>query len=239
MKIQKLTSLFCLIVLLTIVSGCRRNANTFWEDTQTAGRHVNRGFRSLGGKHTDSRQICSRDEFIGPDEYAGAVFASDYVPLADDPNVSEANITERMNPSSRFLPGEQGSPIPGIQAFKDPSTNPKLSGVFRNIHFPYNGNLVKGDDNLTIVRNVADYMKKNHNTYVFVEGHCDERGPESYNFSLGSQRSNAVRNMLISEGVNPDNIFTISYGKDRPIIIGHDEGSWQQNRRAEFKVYER
>jgi peptidoglycan-associated lipoprotein len=98
---------------------------------------------------------------------------------------------------------------------------------------------VKGDDNLQTLQNVADYMRSQPNLYVFVEGHCDERGPEAFNLALGSRRSNAVRNLLINAGVSPDNVFTISYGKERPLVLEHHEEAWGKNRRAEFKVYKR
>jgi peptidoglycan-associated lipoprotein len=114
-----------------------------------------------------------------------------------------------------------------------------LGKVFRNVHFDYNSNLIKGQENFEILKDVGTYMRQNRNTYVFVEGHCDERGPEAYNLALGSQRSNNVRNFLIQEGVSPDNIFTISYGKERPLMHEHCEDAWAQNRRAEFKVYQR
>lgn len=201
---------------------------------------MNRGFRSLGGKHGNSRQISSRDQFMCADDPLSPTFqADDFIPLSDDPNTTGLSMGDMVSRPPRENPGDPGSSIPGIAAFHDPSTNPRLAPIFRHIHFGYNSSLVKGEDNLYVVRNVSDYMKEHPNTYVFVEGHCDERGPEAYNYALGVHRSNSVRNMLISEGVSPDNIFTISYGKDRPIIIGTDEESWQQNRRAEFKVYER
>lgn len=235
-----------LLAIMLIFTGCNRNPNTMWEDTKSAGRYMNRGFNSLGGKHGDSRQVYSRDEFMGP-EYDDVNYqqtennqaVNDYVPLSDDPNVPDMSMSDVVSRPPRETPGDPGSSIPGIQAFKDPSTNPRLANIFRNITFPYNGSLIKGDDNLQTIHNVAEYLKSHSNTYVFVEGHCDERGPEAYNLALGSHRSNAVRNMLIDDGVNPDNIFTISYGKERPVIMGHDEESWQQNRRAEFKVFER
>ena len=87
------------------------------------------------------------------------------------------------------------------------------------------------------IRAIAAYMKRNPGTYLFVEGHCDERGAEAYNLALGAKRSNSVRNLLIKEGVSPDNVFTVSYGKERPADFGHTEDSWAKNRRAEFKIY--
>lgn len=237
MKILKSILLINLMILaVTLPTGCRRNSNAVWEDTKTASRHINRGVRSLGGKNGSSRQVVSKDDFYGYDSQDMA--QSEYVPLSDDPNAQDLAMSEMSRPPSE-TPGDPGSSIPGIEAFQDPSTNPRLAGVFRNVHFGYNSSLIKGQENLEIVKNVADYMRQNPNTYIFVEGHCDERGPEAYNLALGSHRSNGVRNILIQEGVNPDNIFTISYGRERPIIIGHDDESWAQNRRAEFKVYQR
>jgi len=65
-----------------------------------------------------------------------------------------------------------------------------------------------------------------------VEGHSDERGTREYNLALGERRANAAKNYLISLGVDPSRISTISYGKERPIALGSDEQSWAQNRRA-------
>lgn len=238
MKTMSYTLIVCLLFLGVCFSSCRRNTNAVWEDTKSAGRHVNRGFKSLGGKHGDSRLVQSRGEFFCADD-GDPCMSGDFVPLSDDPNAQELSMSEMVTRPPRETPGDPGSSIPGISAFQDPTTNPRLAGVFRNVIFSYNSTLVKGDENLTTVRNVADYMRQHPNTYVFVEGHCDERGTEAYNLALGSNRANAVRNVLISEGVNPDNIFTISYGRERPLVRGNDEDSWQQNRRAEFKVYER
>ncbi|MBA3957367.1 MAG: OmpA family protein [Parachlamydiaceae bacterium] len=239
MQSLKLLLLIPLALTSLCLTSCRRTPDTVWEDTKSAGRHVNRGFRSLGGKHGSSRQINSRGEFFpGEDEIISVTPCSEpeFTPLSDTPN---NNLRMSDSRAPRESPGDPGSSIPGIEAFRDPSTNPKWAATFRNVYFPYNSSLVKSPENLETIRNVSNYMKQNPNTYVFVEGHCDERGPEAYNLALGSHRSNAVRNMLIAQGVNPDNIFTISYGKERPTIAGNDDESWQQNRRAEFKVYER
>ena len=75
--------------------------------------------------------------------------------------------------------------------------------------------------------------------YLFVEGHCDKRGPQAYNFALGANRANSVRALLVKEGVNADHIFTVSYGKERPLADGDGEEFFRVNRRGQFKVYER
>ncbi|GAB4574619.1 MAG: hypothetical protein Tsb008_12620 [Rhodothalassiaceae bacterium] len=71
---------------------------------------------------------------------------------------------------------------------------------------------------------------------VLVEGHADERGTREYNIALGERRANATRNYLVALGVSPDRIRTISYGKERPAVLGSGEAVWSQNRRAVLKV---
>lgn len=239
----KFYSIIPLILTTIFLTGCNRNTDSVWEDTKTASRHVKRGMRALGGKHGDSRQINARDEFIcSNDPYSNAPSydqSDEFIPLADDPNNDDLAMADMVTRPPRQTPGDPGCSIPGIESFQDPATNSSLSGVFRNVYFAYNSSLVKGTENLETIRNVANYMRHYPNTYIFVEGHCDERGPEAYNLALGSHRSNAVRNLLINEGISPDNIFTVSYGKERPLVFGNDEESFQQNRRAEFKVYQR
>ena len=114
-----------------------------------------------------------------------------FVPLADYQNPDDVAMGDFVAPQPRETPGDPGSSIPGIEAFRDPSMSPELARVFRSVHFDYNSNLVKGDDNLMILRDVTRYMQTHPNTYIFVEGHCDERGPEAFNLALGARRSNA------------------------------------------------
>jgi len=240
MKSVKLLNIFALAALCVAFSGCCRNSDDVWDDTKTASRHMERGFRSLGGKHGHSRQVQSPDEFMCWDEdpfYAGC--GQDFEGFADDPNASTGEMGDFRARQPNQSPGDPGSSIPGISAFKDPQSIPGLGGVFRSISFDYNSNLVKGSGNLDTLHRVADYLRTHPNTYVFIEGHCDQRGAEAYNLALGARRSNAVRNLLVKEGADPDRIFTISYGKERLLVQGDHEEAWSMNRRAEFKVYVR
>ncbi len=216
--------------------GCSRSSYDVWEDTKTCGRHINRGLCCLGGGPTRSRAVCSPDEFYYEDVYDDSN-GEDFVPLMDNSRPVGMNMNERPVPPPRETPGEAGSSIPGIESFSDPSLNPATAGIFRNIQFDYDSSFVKGENNLATVRNIAQYMKSHPNAYLFVEGHCDERGPEAYNLALGSRRAHAVRNMLLQQGVHPDQVFTISYGKERPLVMEHHDEGWAQNRRAEFKIY--
>lgn len=73
------------------------------------------------------------------------------------------------------------------------------------------------------------------NATVRVEGHCDERGTIDYNIALGQRRAESVRRYLITQGIPPANIKTISYGEERPLVDAHNEAAWKQNRRAEIR----
>lgn len=227
-----------LLTACLALTACQRSSTEVWEDTKTCSRQVGKGFNSLRGKQGDSRAVANPDEFYIQDDNSCIPVGQDFIPLEDNSGISQMQVAEMAVPQPKETPGDPGSSIPGIEAFRDPSTDPKYANIFRNVHFEYNSHLVKGD-NADTVHRIADYMRGHPNTYVFVEGHCDERGPEAFNLSLGARRANSVRSMLVSEGINPDHIFTISYGKERPLVLDHHEEAWGQNRRAEFKVYQR
>src|SRR5258706_16444579 len=82
---------------------------------------------------------------------------------------------------------------------------------------------------------IANRMKQNYRSKgLRIEGHCDERGTEEYNRSLGERRAGAIREYLVRAGVDYSLIDTISYGEDRPSVPGHNEAAWSKNRRGEF-----
>ena len=72
----------------------------------------------------------------------------------------------------------------------------------------------------------------------YIEGHCDDRGTTEYNISLGQRRADILENYLLSQGILPDHISTISYGEERPISQGSNEENWSKNRRAVIMVQE-
>jgi peptidoglycan-associated lipoprotein len=82
----------------------------------------------------------------------------------------------------------------------------------------------------------SDWMKMNGSITVVVEGHCDERGTREYNLALGDRRASAAKQYLESMGVGGGRVETISYGKERPAVLGSNEDAWAQNRRAVMVV---
>ncbi|MCX7717870.1 MAG: peptidoglycan-associated lipoprotein Pal [Candidatus Sumerlaeaceae bacterium] len=87
------------------------------------------------------------------------------------------------------------------------------------------------------LRQNAQWMQSNPGVAIQIEGHCDERGTADYNYALGQRRADAARNYLISQGVDPGRLHTISYGSERPDDPGQNEMAWARNRRAQFLVY--
>ena len=83
---------------------------------------------------------------------------------------------------------------------------------------------------------LAAWMNSYPATTIGIEGHCDERGTREYNLALGERRASAVHDYLVALGVAPNRLSTISYGKERPAVLGSNEESWAQNRRDVFVV---
>lgn len=77
----------------------------------------------------------------------------------------------------------------------------------------------------------AQWLLKYPTKHARIEGNCDERGTREYNLALGERRATAAKNYLVSLGVDPSRLSTISYGKERPVALGSNEAAWAKNRR--------
>jgi len=122
-------------------------------------------------------------------------------------------------------PAPQTGPIPGSRAdfLQQAGTD--------TIHFGTDLYDIDAESQAILSRQ-AQWLAKNPNVSVTIEGHCDERGTREYNLALGDRRANAAKNYLVNAGVAASRLSVISYGKERPVATGSDEGSWAQNRRA-------
>ena len=86
------------------------------------------------------------------------------------------------------------------------------------------------------LQRLAVWLNSNPSVTLTIEGHCDERGTREYNLALGERRANSVRDFLVALGINPGRVDTVSYGKERPAVLGSNESAWAQNRRGAFVV---
>ena len=99
------------------------------------------------------------------------------------------------------------------------------------VYFDFDKAEIRASDAATL-NDQAAWLKKYPNITIVIEGHCDERGTREYNLALGERRANAVKEYLVSRGVSASRVETISYGKERPAVLGSNESAWQQNRRG-------
>ncbi|MFA5593591.1 MAG: peptidoglycan-associated lipoprotein Pal [Micavibrio sp.] len=120
--------------------------------------------------------------------------------------------------------GYDSSAVPGSQ--QDLATN-----VGDRVFFAYDSYDVAPEARDTLNRQ-AEWLNRYPNLSITIEGHADERGTREYNIALGERRAQSVRNYLVSMGVSSSRINTISYGKERPAVVGSDAASWAQNRRG-------
>lgn len=109
------------------------------------------------------------------------------------------------------------------------------SGDFSPAFFDLDSYTIRADARTVLDKN-AKVLRDHSTVNVTIEGHCDERGTVEYNQALGEKRAMAARDYLVAAGIPASRLDVISYGKERPFATGHDEGSWQQNRRANFVV---
>ena len=107
--------------------------------------------------------------------------------------------------------------------------------AFETIYFDFDKSDIKSDQRNNISKN-AKLLSDNRSVRIRIEGHCDERGTNEYNIALGQRRTDSIKQYLIDYGIASSRITTISYGEERPVATGHNESSWSQNRRGEFKI---
>jgi peptidoglycan-associated lipoprotein len=146
--------------------------------------------------------------------------------------LADAEIAPPFDASTKLKEGAEGMPLP------DPSLRAnwvRNREIFKKdtVYFDFDSSTLKGSEKKKVA-DVADYLKKNPGNGLEVEGHCDERGTDGYNRSLGERRALALREELARLGVDPMMIDTVSYGKDHPAVQGHNESAWKKNRRGEF-----
>ena len=142
------------------------------------------------------------------------------------------NVTAPVNPSeignTSTLPERTDGEADRIPASELPS--------IQNVLFAYDSFQVT-DSEVEKIKAVAEYMKSNGGTRLVCEGNCDERGTAEYNVSLGENRALAVRAYLIGLGIDGARMQTKSFGKEKPLDLGHDESAHAKNRRVEFALY--
>lgn len=138
------------------------------------------------------------------------------------------------NATSTDLAGGGGLKASDLDLFEG-MTQDRTVFASDTVYFDLDRSTVKSSET-SKVEAVAAYYKSNKSDKLLIEGHCDERGTEEYNRSLGDRRASKLREHLVRLGVDADRIRTLSLGEDKPAVQGHDEAAWSKNRRGEFVV---
>ena len=134
--------------------------------------------------------------------------------------------------SSTSSSGASGSSADSTTTYSY-DTDPKtaLIKVGDRVLFGYDSSELDDDDR-SVLDNQAKFLNQNPSLKVTIEGHCDERGTREYNLALGEKRASAVKDYLISVGINSERISVVSYGKERPQVLGSNKAAWSMNRRS-------
>jgi len=158
------------------------------------------------------------------------------VPLKDNTQPAPAPVPAPMAPAP-MAPAPQAAPVPMAQAqttalpaYLDPS-NPLSSQ--RSIYFGYDIFSVKADY-AKMLELHGKFLAANPQVSIRVEGNADERGSSEYNLALGQKRADAVVRALKLYGVKDSQMESVSFGREKPKALGHDEDSWAQNRRVDL-----
>tara|TARA_B100000700_G_scaffold303870_1_gene375884 strand:+ start:1041 stop:1589 length:549 start_codon:yes stop_codon:yes gene_type:complete len=139
-------------------------------------------------------------------------------------DVSSTETTSTETTSTETSSADSASIEPGSQ-------EDLIVNVGDRVFFNYDSSELDSDAQELLQDQVA-WLKQYSDVSVIIEGHCDERGTREYNLALGEKRAQAVKNYLISLGISSDRVSTISYGKERPAVVGSNDGAWAQNRRS-------
>jgi peptidoglycan-associated lipoprotein len=143
----------------------------------------------------------------------------------DEPVVTEPEPTEPPPPVETEPPVEEA----------EPEEVEMEAPVLNDIFFAFDKYNLTAESKGILEEN-AQELKRARNSAIVIEGHCDERGTNSYNLALGEKRAQAAKDYLVSLGINGSRMSIISYGEERPFATGHDETAWAKNRRAHFKI---
>lgn len=103
----------------------------------------------------------------------------------------------------------------------------------RIVYFDFDSDRLRQESYAVVSAHAAE-LRNNPSRGIILEGHTDDRGSREYNIGLGERRAKSVSSLMVSEGVSPNQIRVVSYGKERPAVGGSDEGSRAQNRRVEI-----
>ena len=130
---------------------------------------------------------------------------------------------------------EESLEATGAEMAQEEFLEGRTSGPMLPVYFDFDKSNIREDQRARIEKN-ASFLKEDQAVKIRIEGNCDERGTNEYNMALGERRAISAKKYLSNLGVHEDRMHTISFGEEKPLLRGHDEFSWAQNRRDDFVI---
>ena len=156
-------------------------------------------------------------------------------PPTTTPEAAPPPSTAPERPSTSVAPPSSAPTTSGEDVMSSDLQTLNARGYLKDAYFDFDKYDLR-DDARTALAADAQWLKKYSSIQVLVEGHCDSRGTEEYNLSLGQKRAAAAKDYLVSLGIDASRVNTVSYGKTRPFCSDESESCWQQNRRGHFVI---
>lgn len=121
--------------------------------------------------------------------------------------------------------------VTGTDGYGSNFNGPEALRENNTIYFNYDSDQIH-DNYVGVMQAHAKYLRENPDAHIIIEGHTDERGTPEYNIALGERRARAVARYMQNLGVDVNQLSIVSYGEEKPLVVGHNENAWAKNRRA-------
>ena len=172
---------------------------------------------------------CAKEDVVKKDEAI--------VPSATTQTQQAEVKAAKSGPAETSAPAKQTPDRAGKEATlkAEPQSGGQLTSALEKIYFDFDSSALSNDARKTLANN-AGLLRKGAADKLRIEGNCDERGSAEYNIALGEKRAEAAKKYLVTMGIPADRLATVSYGKEKPVDLGHDESAWAKNRRDDFTI---
>ena len=173
------------------------------------------------------------------DDLANSQDVASEVPSDDSMNAGKDIDTEGAGANAADANADETSlsNVTGLPFDQDPNYARCTDVDFAPVYFGFDASQLAPAE-LAKIEAVAQHLQAKPERVVIVEGNCDERGSNEYNLSLGELRAIAIRDYLVSLGIDAQRIQSKSYGEEKPAVAGQGENAWAKNRRGEFAVFQ-
>jgi peptidoglycan-associated lipoprotein len=182
---------------------------------------------------------CRYDNANSDDLTDSQATVSDVPTTNDGESANAAKDIETENAGAADANAEETSlsNVTGVPFDQDPNYARCTDVDFTPVYFGFDASQLAPSE-LAKIEAVAQHLQAKPTRVVIIEGNCDERGSNEYNLSLGELRAIAIRDYLVSLGIDTQRIQTKSYGEEKPAVVGQSEGAWSKNRRGEFAIFQ-